>query len=136
MRPDDLATIASLCVQLGYPVSDSELSNRFAALSENERHEFLVVSEKSEVHGWCHVFGVPLLESEGYAELGGLVVEESARRRGLGLLLVRAAEQWAVSRGFTRLRMYCRSHREDAHRFYRGAGYEESEPMMFQRALS
>ena len=44
----------------------------------------LVVEENDAVRGWIHVFGAHHLESDVCAEIGGLVVAEGGRSRGLG----------------------------------------------------
>ena len=73
--------------------------------------------------GWVQVFGRQLLVVDRHAEIGGLVVDEGYRGRGVGGLLMELAEDWARAWGCETL--YVRSNvvREDAHRFYEGAGY-------------
>lgn len=135
MNPSDFAAIGSLSMQLGYPVTRSELVARFDAIESSRERRLLVADVQEDVVGWCHVYGVRLLESEGYAELGALVVDENSRRQGVGRALIRGAEVWASSIGFSRLRAYSGNHREIAHDFYRSVGYEQQTPAMFQVTL-
>jgi GNAT superfamily N-acetyltransferase len=53
-------------------------------------------------------------------------VRGDQRSRGVGALLLDAAEQLAREHGCYRIQLTSRNVREDAHRFYRGQGYEQS----------
>ena len=64
------------------------------------------------------------LSATGWPEILGLVVDESARSRGVGARLVAAAELWATGLGLPEMRVRSRDTRERAHRFYLNAGYE------------
>ena len=57
--------------------------------------------------------------------LGGLVVGEVWRGKGVGKLLLAAAEAWTLKRGYTRLRFSSRVVRRRAHKFYEREGYEK-----------
>ena len=63
------------------------------------------------------------MESEGGAEVGGLVVDSRARGQGIGRSLMAAAESWTRERGYTRLMLRSNTIRAEAHRFYQGLGY-------------
>ncbi|MGJ8724329.1 MAG: GNAT family N-acetyltransferase [Roseibacillus sp.] len=132
MNPCDFVRVGVLSEQLGYPVSRVEFVDRFNGIKGSSDSGLFVAQAEGGVVGWCHVYGVRLLESEGYAELGALVVDKSWRRRGVGRVLIRGAEVWASSIGFKRLRAYSGRHRKMAHDFYRSVGYEQQAPAMFQ----
>ncbi|HJW09461.1 MAG TPA: GNAT family N-acetyltransferase, partial [Holophagaceae bacterium] len=66
------------------------------------------------------------LGSPDRAEVGGLVVDEAFRGRGLGSQLMAAAEAWAQAKGFATVRLRSRLQRERAHAFYHQLGYEET----------
>jgi GNAT superfamily N-acetyltransferase len=59
-----------------------------------------------------------------WARVMALVVAESERGRGTGAALMRAAEAWARENGAASLHLTAARHREGAHRFYEGIGYE------------
>jgi len=63
------------------------------------------------------------MQTADRAELMGLVVDGTARRRGTGRTLVDAAEQWAKSRGLTALTVRSNVTRELSHPFYEALGY-------------
>ena len=135
MMAEDSEAVAALSAELGYPVSKSDLITRFDSIVKSSDNLLIVAEALDEVVGWCHVFCVRLLESDGYAELGGIVVNTDWRRRGAGRLLVSDAESWALSRGFTRLRAHSGSHREGAHHFYLSLGYDQLAPTVFQKVI-
>ncbi|HUX38845.1 MAG TPA: GNAT family N-acetyltransferase [Rectinemataceae bacterium] len=56
-------------------------------------------------------------------ELTGLVVDEGHRRRGLGELLMEAAERWTRAKGLGSLRLKTNVVRKEAHLFYERLGF-------------
>ncbi|MBV9471266.1 MAG: hypothetical protein JOZ57_18655, partial [Abitibacteriaceae bacterium] len=77
MHTADVAQVAALSEQLGYPTTAAHIAQRFQALSHNQGHGFFVAThdKNNKALGWVHIYGVHLLETEGYAEIGGLVVD-------------------------------------------------------------
>ncbi len=70
------------------------------------------------VIGWIHVFIAVRIESETFAEIGGLVVKENIRGMGVGSLLVNKAEEWASSKGINLMRVRSNVVREETIKFY------------------
>jgi GNAT superfamily N-acetyltransferase len=136
-RASDAAALGSLSEQLGYPASAAQIRRRLAPISRSKRHAvFVAVSAGAELLGWVHVFGALRLETGPFAELGGLVVSQTHRGRGVGRLLVETASAWAARRGFRRIRVRCNVLREEAHPFYRRIGFEEDKRQaVFSRSL-
>lgn len=118
----DAAALAELCTQLGYPAQPGEAAERLAALGP--ANSVLVAEEDGAVLGWIHVCGVRFFQSPPFAEIGGLVVDEASRGRGVGKLLVQAAIRWAAEQGYGKLRVRSNVVREDAHRFYEREGFQ------------
>ncbi len=136
-RADDAAALAELSTQLGYPMSIRQAQDRWALLAGSESHHVMVEEEGGEVIGWIHVFVSLRLESDPAAEIGGLVVAEAHRNRGVGGRLVAAAEGWASERGLSRMRVRSRVEREAAHRFYELGGYRRiKRQQVLEKALS
>lgn len=139
MSAEDSGAVALLCTELGYPSKTADLRRRFSdLLSRTDNGIFVVASERAEIIlGWVHVYGVRLLESEGYAEIGGIVVSKEYRSRGIGRTLLRAAEIWAIGVGYGEVRLRSGLHRDDAHLFYVAVGYEQSKASyLFKRRVS
>ena len=119
----DAAALAALSTQLGYPAKPEEAAKRLAALGPG--NAVLVAEEVGAVVGWIHVCGVQFFQSPPFAEVGGLVVDEASRGRGVGKLLVEAAARWAAEQGYGKLRVRSNVVREDAHRFYEREGFRQ-----------
>jgi GNAT superfamily N-acetyltransferase len=124
-KSSDAARIAELSGQLGYPSKPAEIAQRLRKIKPASHHAVLVAeSPERKVMGWLHVSVSPLLEVELRAEVNGLVVDGDERSRGTGALLLRAAEQWARSRGCKSMSVRSNAIRERAHQFYLHYGYE------------
>ena len=124
MAPTDHAAVGALVRQLGYREADEAVRERIVDIVERDDH-LALVAEFGVVVGWLHAYEVQLLEHPLYVEIGGLVVSDSARRRGSGTLLMGAAERWAVDRGIASIRLRSNVKRRAAHRFYKALGYTE-----------
>ena len=125
-QSDEAAALADLSTQLGYPSDAETMRERLMQVRDAGAGEvFVAVDAASAVLGWTHVVPRLHIEEVPFAELAGLVVGDSARSRGIGALLLRAAEDWARNRGFARLRVRSNVVRERAHRFYLREGYIE-----------
>ncbi|RME31505.1 MAG: GNAT family N-acetyltransferase, partial [Thermoflexia bacterium] len=93
---DDAPTLAALAGQLGYPTTPEEMTARLQALAGDDHHVvFVTVEADGQVVGWVHVYLCPLLIAGPEAEIGGLVVDQAHRSRGIGARLVREAGEWA-----------------------------------------
>jgi GNAT superfamily N-acetyltransferase len=68
----------------------------------------------------CHV-----VESDAYAELGGLVVDESQRRKGVAGKLMEAVENWARQQGCSVISARSNIIRHEAHKFYASRGFKK-----------
>lgn len=122
----DADALAALSVQLGYPSSATEISERLEGIQTRGDGRVVVVVFGGTVVGWIHVLGVHVLESPPHAEIVGLVVDERLRGRGIGAELVAAAEHWAAERRYAKISVRSNVIREAAHRFYRRLGYHET----------
>ena len=124
-KSSDAARIADLSGQLGYPATPAEIAQRLRKIKPASHHAVLVAeSSERKIIGWLHVSVSPLIEVELRAEVNGLVVDDEVRSRGTGALLLRAAEQWARSRGCKNMSVRSNTLRERAHQFYLRHGYE------------
>ena len=124
-RRNDVARIAELSGQLGYPVSAKQMAARLNRVLQDARGACFVADTKQDgVIGWIHVSTTPLLEVEPRAEVNGLVVDEKIRSRGAGRQLLVAAEEWARSRGCKGVSVRSNVIRDRAHAFYLNNGYE------------
>jgi GNAT superfamily N-acetyltransferase len=120
----DAKPIAALARQLGYPSTSEQVGRRIERIWRDPDHCALVAERTDgQVIGWVHVFVSRLLESDLFAEIGGLVVDERHRESGIGRLLMWHAESWARSRGCRTVRLRSNIIRKEAHAFYVRLGY-------------
>ena len=119
----DARELARLSAELGYAMAPTEMSRNLAALLASPSHFVTVACDDDRLLGWVAAEYRLSLEGGEKAELTGLVVDASARRRGIGRMLVAAAEQWASQRGLGKIVVRSNVAREESHPFYEGLGY-------------
>ncbi len=125
IQREDAAVVSLLSEQLCYDRSAEDLAIWIEELaSMKDRQAVFVACFDGEVVGWIEVSLERRLQSPTYALIGGLVVSDLHRGRGLGTLLCEHAERWSWSHGVTTVRVTSRSTRERAHQFYLRNGYE------------
>jgi GNAT superfamily N-acetyltransferase len=125
MLQADLASVAVLAAQLGYPGELEEFRHRFF-LFESDPDNSLMVAENQngQILGWIQVTREkPSLVANARAEISALVVDEKNRGQGIGHQLVEAAEGWARQKGLSLVRIRSNVKREKAHQFYLREGY-------------
>jgi GNAT superfamily N-acetyltransferase len=138
MRLDDASSVSLLTTQLGYARSADEIA-AWIARSANVAAEqtAFVACVGEEVVAWIEVSVERRLQSEPFGMIGGLVVSDRVRSRGIGRMLCQRAEAWTREQGLETLRVTSRSTREDAHRFYLRDGYREVKTsLVFEKKLA
>ena len=81
------------------------------------------------------VLGAGVLTA-GMVLIGGLVVKDGVRGRGVGKRLCAEVEAWSRNKGLTVVRVTSRSTREGAHRFYLREGYRQTKiSAVFEKVL-
>ncbi len=95
MRDDDAMAVSLLTTQLGYSRNAEEIAAWIARLGrEDAEQTAFVACVGEEVVGWIEVSVERRLQSAPFGMIGGLVVSEVVRGRGIGGLLCRRAEEW------------------------------------------
>lgn len=136
IKPDDAESVSRLIDQLGYRRTAGQVVSWIESLEGGAARTALVGCTDGVVVGWIEISIERRLQSEPFALIGGLVVADGMRGRGIGRLLCQAGEEWARSRGLQVLRVTSRSTRTDAHRFYLRDGYEAIKTsMVFEKSL-
>lgn len=126
MTVADAAAIARLLPDLGYEATAEEVVRRWLALRAWPDQAVFVAERAAQPIGLCHVHGVRLLASGGYAEVGAMVVAAGHQRSGVGAALLKHAVTWAKDAGYVRVRLRSGLHRDGAHRFYASQGFAQS----------
>jgi GNAT superfamily N-acetyltransferase len=126
LESTDADAISALLPDLGYAATADQVRRRLAALREWPDQDAFVAVADGQVVGLCHVQGVRLLVSDGYAEIQALVVSAACQGQGIGRRLVAHARDWAFARGYDRVRLRSGVQREAAHAFYEHLGFEKA----------
>ena len=124
-RIGDAAELARLSAQLGYPQSADAFERRLRRLLISADHPVIVAADDdARLLGFVALEHRLMLETGERVEIVGLVVDDAARRRGIGQSLVGAALDWAREIGVAEVMVRSNVAREASHPFYEGAGFE------------
>lgn len=122
--PSDAEALVALSTQLGYPMSTAAIGGRLERLlPAPDQAVYVAVDDAGAVIGWVHGAEQLLLESGARCEILGLVVDQDARRQGVGRALVVAVERWAAARGLGEISVRSAVTRAESHPFYERLGY-------------
>lgn len=125
IKETDTTAIRLLSVQLGYKLSPEEtLENIGEVLSNKDQAAFVACIDNSII-GWIHIFRTVRLESKSFIEIGGLIIDEKYRHRGIGKLLINSAIELAKEKNIKKIRVRCNKKRIEAHQFYKMLGFKE-----------
>ena len=119
----DADDIRVLTLQLGYDIEADALRARLSRILARADHHFLVADVDRRAVAWLHAMISEYVDADACVVIGGLVVDSSYRRQGIGTLLMERAEQWAQQQGITYVRLWSSVSRTDSHRFYEDMGY-------------
>lgn len=123
-RSCDAPALSTLIVQLGYTLDAAAVSARLECYS-GDRSVVLIAERESKVVGVLSFHAIPLFhENANLGRITAMAIRADCRRQGVGRLLVRAAEEHAISLRCSRIEVTSGDHREhDAHLFYAAQGY-------------
>ena len=116
-----------MLVQFGYPIGPVELERRLARFAADATVCLLVAQNSAGPVGVAMLQVVEVLE--GDAPLGmllTLIVDETARRRHIGTMLVEELQRFARQQGCFGIVVQSGSRRIDAHKLYEKLGYEQT----------
>jgi len=120
----DLDGIIRVSAFLGYEQSTKEeAKSRLASLLGSDSDFIWVYEQNAEIKGWIHMFLSIRLASPTFAEIGGLVVDETCRRQGIGRELVGTAVAFSHEKHLS-VRVRCNTQRDGANIFYGQLGFK------------
>jgi ribosomal protein S18 acetylase RimI-like enzyme len=120
----DIAALARLAGQLGYPSTAEEVRERFSkTVTAADHATFVAVAPGDTVIGWIQLCEARSIESDARADITGLVVDAEFRSGGAGRRLVERGEEWARQRGLALVGVRSNVVRERTHVFYERLGY-------------
>ncbi len=120
----DAEQIAQLVTDLGYPTTPHQMRQRLETILSDEDYRTLVACADGDIVGFVGTRVGPLYENDGrYGQIMALAVASRHQRRGIGRMLMQAAESRLVERGARVLVVNSGDDRRDAHAFYENLGY-------------
>lgn len=125
MVADDVQKINKLSHQLGYSISLEESREQIKKIILKEDHCAYTAVVNNIVIGWIHAFISLAIESRPFVEIGGLVVDEGHRGKGIGNKLVEKVKEWTIYKKVDFLRVRSNVTRLQTHHFYNKIGFEE-----------
>lgn len=99
----------------------SHWENQTRLLTEPDGHVMFMACDGEMIHG--SVYGLIDRDRLGAGRVGGMWVDPSRRREGMGFALLLAVIDWADSRGMARLGLWAPVHRLGAIALYTRAGF-------------
>jgi GNAT superfamily N-acetyltransferase len=132
-KSSDAPRLVELIHELGHEIDEKALRKNLRTLKRLGETPLLATLDK-EVIGLCGVHRTITLHRD--APLGRitiLVVAEEAQGRGIGRLLVEAAEDWLRKHGCKLVEVTSNDRRAEAHAFYRHLGYERTSIRFFKK---
>jgi GNAT superfamily N-acetyltransferase len=133
MRIEDAKFINILSAQMGYELTLMEAINHIEQVIESKEDCAFVAVSEEKIIGWIHAFKAIRIESGSFVEIGGMVVDEDHRGKGVGRVLVNKVKEWCSEQKNNSLRVRCNNKRLEAHKFYTKLGFRETkEQKIFQ----
>lgn len=123
----DIPALTALTVALGYSTSPAEMGERLNNMHGNPHYKTIVACNGDEVLGYIGMIKNFFWEQNGcFVRIQALVVNSHARQKGIGAMLLQAAEQWAQEIDARLIVLNCgnKAERAAAHQFYPRMGFE------------
>lgn len=125
-EPSDAAALVPLLKQLGYGKLTVEEVREKVAIYSAMQNRLLISESETTITSFIALHIFPLFHSPGNAgRIIAFCVDEKFRSRGVGLQMLKAAEEYFLSNGCTRIEVSSNNRRSEAHAFYLRHGYVE-----------
>ncbi|SRR6266545_5376987 len=120
----DAESIAALFTDEGYPAAGSTIVARLERFAAAAGH-VIVAEDEGEILGFVAIHVMPRFEhDDAIARVLALVVDAGARGRGVGHLLMSAADEIARDSGAAFIEVTAAHHRPEARHLYESVGYD------------
>jgi GNAT superfamily N-acetyltransferase len=134
-RADDAERIAGLLTEEGYPAGPSDIATRLERFEQADS-AVLVADVDGAPIGFIALHRVPRFEhGDSVVRILALVVDQAARERGVGHLLMSAAEEFGRENGDAFVEVTAGRHRPDARHLYEALGYDATVTAYLRKRL-
>ena len=125
-RSSDAPRLVELIAELGAAIDEKSVRSNLAFLKRRDEMP-LVATIGGDVVGLCGIGRrIAVHRPAPLGRITALVVKKEFRGKGIGRLLVEAAEHWMQQGGCYIVEVTSNDKRTDAHAFYRRLGYERT----------
>ena len=120
----DAESVSALVTALGYPTSLTQMRKRLESILGDSDYATLVACDGEDVVGFIGTRVGPMYDGDGdYGQIMALSVAADHQRRGVGRMLMQAAESILVGHGVAEIIVTSGNQRAGAHAFYERNGY-------------
>ncbi|WP_114938761.1 GNAT family N-acetyltransferase [Mucilaginibacter endophyticus] len=122
----DVEIIADLMTDLSYPTTVAEMQVRMESIFVHPDYKTILAVYNDEIVGMAGLVKGNYYEKNGkYLRVLAFVVKQTARNLGIGKILIKACEDYAVENGLNTVIINSgnRDDRKVAHAFYQKMGY-------------
>ncbi|GMK41321.1 N-acetyltransferase [Paenibacillus sp. CCS19] len=126
-EPSDLAAVADLMGDLGYPSTIADMERRMNVMASNPFCHTFVAEQDGQAVGMIGIRISTNYEVDDVVTyISALVVKSNYRGQGIGKQLIRFAEDWSIHNGSNVLYLTSgiKEERKAAHAFYQSLGFE------------
>lgn len=133
--PADCDTVYRFLCELSDKVYDPDLFRQcFEINLRSNKNIYLVVEADHEVAGFLSCHGQLLLHHTGWVyEIQEMYVSNKFRDKGIGRQLLHCLEERLNNIGYDVLEVSSNLKREDAHRFYKSAGFQHTHAKLVKK---
>ncbi len=133
IRIEDLASFKTLLAQLGYDKPIEYLRNKLEHQLKEDMYEILVAEDNEVILGFVSMFFFESFVSDKCMRIKSLVIDQNARREGIGTQLMLAAEKLAYEQGCSFIELITLNHRkkDGIEHFYENLGYKNQDQSEF-----
>jgi GNAT superfamily N-acetyltransferase len=129
----DAAEVARLLTQLGHATTTDGVQARWPEWAQEGNSALVIESESGSLLGICTLHSTRVLHrAKPVGRITALVVEEAERGKGIGRVLVAAAERELTNAGCGILEITSNARRTEAHAFYESLGYAKTSVRLFK----
>jgi N-acetylglutamate synthase-like GNAT family acetyltransferase len=124
-EPADANRITELYRQLVSNTAISVQAERISAISEDAKTALFVCALDGQVEGSALVClcADVMFDSQPFAVVENIIVNEAVRGKGLGAALLRHIEAFCLAKNCSKIMLLSASQRERAHHFFEQAGF-------------
>lgn len=135
--PDDAPDLARINRErMGYDYSEADTREKLIKLIGRSGDRIFVADDGGRAVGYVHAEEYDVIYAPTMVNIMGIAVDVNYARRGIGRMLLSAAEKWASDIGAAGIRLVSGAERAQAHMFYEMCGYKRNKTQLnFRKSI-